>query len=321
MRKFSIKRSFGVELEISNIGQYIETKNCFNVKIDYIREIVSNNTIKKVVSSNEWSQSVNNDFWHIKYDATCGEFGKGQGLPRGWEVASFKASGYNDLLHIADMANVLAMYGLRVNSHCGLHIHIDVSDFDTDQVAILVARWIKAEYWMKQSVPKNRRNNKYCKFLTSKKKYELFKHYDPNNFWKIIKPTNFNPHENSQKKVALNLVNYTAFKESYFSLDLRPTIELRLPEGTLDGNDIINWVRLCLFFVEASKKSVMPLTLEPEIKITNALDFLGLNGTEAFKKETRNWFLNRIINMGQISFSKKVKKWLDVENEEKFDIS
>ena len=162
MRKFSIKRPFGVELEISNLGQWAGMPD-FTVKIAYIKDLIAFNTTRKVIAVDEWSQSVNSDYWHVKYDATCGEFGKGPNLPRGWEVASFKASGYNDLLHIADVANVLAANGLKVNDHCGLHIHADISDFDTDQAAILAARWIKAEYWMTQSVPKSRRRNKYCK--------------------------------------------------------------------------------------------------------------------------------------------------------------
>ena len=252
MRKFSIKRPFGVELEVSNLGRPPGTEIDFQISFDYVRDIVKTNTPRKVIAMNEWSQSVNNNYWHVKYDATCGELGKGTGHPRGWEVASFKASGYDDLLHIANMANILHTMGVRVNDHCGLHVHVDISDFTICQAAVLVARWIKAEYWMKQAVPKNRRRNKYCKFLTSKKKYDSSYQYTPEEFWYKIRPTNFCPHENAQKKVTLNMVNYAEFKAAGVYSTGRPTVELRLPEGTLNGQDIINWVVLFLYFVESS---------------------------------------------------------------------
>ena len=323
MRKFSIKRSFGVELEVSNLGNTIWSslgKTDFFVTLDYLENIVSLNTTRKVTAMNDWAQSINNDFWHIKYDATCGELGKGPGFPRGWEVASFKASSYEDLLHIADMSNILAKNGIRVNNYCGLHIHADIADFNTNQAAVLVARWIKAEQWIKQAVPKHRRRNKYCRFLTSKKKYQQDFYYKPEDFWKIIKPTNFNPHENGQKKVTLNLVNYTEFKAHSWHGINRPTIELRLPEGTLDGQEIIHWVIFYLYFIEMAKHANMPTNMQPEAKLENALCYLGLNGTAPFQRETRNWFLNRIINLGTPAFSNKVKKWLNAEEEEKLDI-
>ena len=217
------------------------------------------------------------------------------------------------------MANILHTMGVRVNDHCGLHVHVDISDFTICQAAVLVARWIKAEYWMKQAVPKNRRRNKYCKFLTSKKKYDSSYQYTPEEFWYKIRPTNFCPHENAQKKVTLNMVNYAEFKAAGVYSTGRPTVELRLPEGTLNGQDIINWVVLFLYFVESSKKAAMPANMQQEIELKKALGFLGLNGTEPLQKSTQNWFLDRIIKFGQTTFVKKVIKYIDIEKEEKLD--
>ena len=318
MRNFSIKRPFGVELEVSNLG--IKDNQKFDVDIAYLKNIVSKNTSKKVIAIDDWSQSVNNDYWHLKYDATCGEFGKGPGYPRGWEVASFKASGHDDLRHIAEVAGILSQKGIRVNDHCGLHVHADISDFSTDQASILAARWIKAEQWMKQSVPKSRRRNKYCKFLTSKKKYLLDYQYSPDEFWYLIRPINLGIHENAQKKVTLNFVNYVAYKQSIFSSsDYRPTVELRLPEGTLSPEDITQWVKLFLFLIESSKNASMPSTMAPEPSLNGALTYLGLRA-KGVEKETRDWFLNRIIKFGQLVYIKKVKQWLSIENEEEIDI-
>lgn len=309
MRKFPIKRHFGVELEVSNLG--IIDNTVFAVEIPYLKKIVSEHTTRKVVAIDEWSQSIDNYYWHIKYDATCGELGKGPGFPRGWEVASFKASGWYDLVHIADIADQLASHGIRVNRHCGLHIHADISDFNVNQAAVLAARWIKVEQWLKQAVPKSRRSNKYCKSLASRTKYKLDQKYTPLEFWEIIRPTNTNPHENAQKRVTLNFVNYVAALQAkeihYFGEPKRPTVELRLPEGTLDAESIIRWVQLLLLFVTTSKVASMPSNMAPEKDFSNVLAYLGLDSTD-WRGELREWFIKRINNYGQPAYLKKVKQ-------------
>ena len=92
-RQFSI-RPFGIELEVSNIGRLPGQDVDFPVKIAYIKEIVKRHTSQKVLAHDEWSQSINNDYWHIKYDATCGILGKGPGFPHGWDGSLLKNTGF-----------------------------------------------------------------------------------------------------------------------------------------------------------------------------------------------------------------------------------
>ena len=76
---------------------------------------------------------------------------------------------------------------------------------------------------------------------------------------------------------------------------------------------------LFLFLIESSKNASMPSTMAPEPSLNGALTYLGLRA-KGVEKETRDWFLNRIIKFGQLVYIKKVKQWLSIENEEEIDI-
>jgi len=114
-REFNSNRPFGVELEVSPdiypkaIGDILETYSHRPVKIS------------------TWKQTLNNRYWHVKTDSTCGYLGNG--LDFGYEIASYKASGYVDICHIAGIAERLSEHGISVNDNCGFHIHMDLSDF------------------------------------------------------------------------------------------------------------------------------------------------------------------------------------------------
>lgn len=297
-RCFGSKRNFGIELEIE--------KTRTQQQIQETIQTVSKKPIQTTGGS--WAQSNNNMFWHVKYDSTCGPLGKGKDNG-GWEIASFVASGYKDLLEIEAVTNALRESGCKVNKNCGLHIHADASDFSRDQISALTAYWIKVEGWLSQAVPANRVNNKYCKLISKVKKLKFEDSYDPVKLWNVVKPTNFSIHENDQKKMALNLVG-VAQKFHYdeagtsFPMEMRQTIELRMPEGTLDGNEVKNWVRLFLLFVETCKDKEMPSNLKPASTIEELLCVLGLADSDKFYllskglHETKTWLLKRVTSYG-----------------------
>jgi len=141
-KAFLATRRFGVEFEVSN-----------NVEKRYIRSLVANHSRKKVRSTG-YCQSVDNDYWHIKPDATCGVIGRF--YDRGWEVASPVCAGYRDALHIADVANGLRKGGVVANRNCGFHVHVDIHDFTPSQVGVLLAHWIQIEPYILASLPNSR---------------------------------------------------------------------------------------------------------------------------------------------------------------------
>lgn len=295
-RCFSSKRKFGIELEVE--------KNKTQEEIVGAIQDVATKTIQQ--TGGYWAQSTHNDYWHVKYDSTCGPKGKGKDNG-GWEIASFVASGYKDLLEIEKVANALAALGCNVNDNCGFHIHADLSDFTKEQVSIMVAYWLKVETWISQAVPSIRTESKYCKLISKAKakKIKTDMQYEPVKLWDIVKPTNFSVHDNNQKKMSLNMVGI-AQKMHYLDhgsgvpSGVRQTAELRLPEGTLDGTEVKNWVRLFILFVETCKSAKMPENVAPASSIEDLMKYLGFADPDKFYllskglHETKMWLLRRI---------------------------
>ena len=296
----------------------------------YIKDVIAKKSSRHVVVTEGvfgddcpgWAQTSQNDYWHVKYDSTCGPLGKKKDNG-GWEVASFIAQGQRDLWHIGTVADALREAGVEINNNCGLHIHAEVKDFVPEQVSVLVARWMRIEPWICQILPPHRRTNKYCRLLSKYFRYSISS--DAYGFWQNIKPSNLNVHENPQKKLAINLVNYAAAirgEAGHGGYDIsRKTVELRLPEGTLTSSEIINWGYLYLLFVDLCKNAAPPpnfgpVNLSPVSTLDDFLRYLGLESDhgvyllsdELF--ELKKWVLNRMVQWGTLKYAKEAKKKL-----------
>lgn len=332
-KKFNSKRRFGIELEVSSVQSCIVPRGSGgliwvdqlgnyhpSISKQYIGNVIATKSSHHVVitegsfgdNSPGWAQTSQNDYWHVKYDSTCGPLGKKKDCG-GWEVASFIAQGQQDLIHIGMVADALREAGVETNNNCGLHMHAEAKDFEPEQVAALVARWIKIEPWICQMLPPHRRKNKYCRLLGN-----YFKNREKSNasdYWNRIRPSNLSVHENSQKKLAINIVNYAAALKGDGYDTSRKTVELRMPEGTLIGSDIINWGYLYLLFVDLSKNAGMPTNFTPVTTLKEFLNYLGLEGKNVYLLseelfELKKWILNRMIQWGAPKYEKEAQKKL-----------
>lgn len=287
-KAFNSKRKFGVEFELSN-----------NVEGSQLQKILVKASPDRCVHvDNGWAQTNNgNDYWHIKRDSTCGPEGKTKELSLyGWEIASYVGKGISDILHMGKVVSSLKKEGAVINKHCGIHIHADASNLSVEQVGTIMAYWVKIERTMFQSCPSHRRRNKYCKSL--RRKVPVSSKLNPTQFWEKIRPQNLYVHENNDKKVSINSVGYTATQAGNHGY--KSTLELRMPEASLDKRDVINWIRLYLNFIETTKKAEMPLSRRVA-GVKDTLQILGLEGVQNFlilsagMYETKLWFLNRIV--------------------------
>ena len=281
------ERSFGIELEAHPV-----------ISIYKVADIIYKNS-KYAVKKTDWQQSYNNDFWHVKKDATCGG-----GHKDGWEIASFKASGSGDLLEICKIVKILRKSGLQCGEDCGFHVHVDISDFSQQQAAILLAHWIKIENVVLKSVPKHRINNKFCKIISKKIKNKKIK-YDPKVFWETYSPKNFSVHRNKDKKVTMNLVNYAKciyYNEIPSLRSKRKTVEFRFPDATFNEKDVENWVVFFVNFVENIKNKNMPENL---YCVKNKNQFFEISGLIT-NTDLCKWFLDRIEKFKSVSLKKSV---------------
>jgi hypothetical protein len=288
-QKLACKRFYGIEMEMGN-----------EVNIAHIRKIIEQNSMIPVKTC-AYRATINNSFWDVKHDGSCGKrtdkFGINEG---GYEVNSYKAYTAKDLAHICNVAKKLKQAGLIVNNNCGLHVHVDVSDFSEEQMGIFIFNWLKIEEIIFQSVPDIRKRSKYCcKNYYSRSLPFKDKPLDASQIWDYYRPKTTKLHDNMDRRLAVNFVNYYRFlKLKYFH---RPTVEFRFPEGTLISYHIKNWVKLFLHFVN----NVSRMKKVDEFKLaslTETLEILGLEGNEnnfsllsPSLHETKIWFLKRLI--------------------------
>jgi hypothetical protein len=289
--EFQIKRRYGIELETGG-----------EVSKEAIHSYIGNRFQQNSLIS-KYEMSEDPKRWHIKDDSSSGPAGK-KG-PKGVEIASFIGNDLKDLLHMAEVARSLSKLGCKINDNCGFHIHAEAVDISHQQMAIILAHWLKIENVLSMALPERRRDNFYCKPILSRcKAGEIIKEYadsywSANQIWYLLKPKNLGIFNNDDRKVSLNIVNYTRCKT--YDSEKRNTIELRWPEGTLDKDDVLNWVVLFLNFIDVCSMRQMPANLL-SADLMETLKILGLHHDnhkftifDCYLHKARIWFLNRII--------------------------
>jgi len=302
-KKFSSQRRFGIELEVGN-----------TISKTKIKTAIKSITDRPIVVT-QYQPSTDNNFWHVKNDATCGP--QGRFGPKGIEIASFVGRGIADLQHIAEVADKLSEIGCKVNNNCGLHIHADAIDLSKSQVGNIIAHWIKIEKCLQYSLPERRRANEYCKMISSQ---ILIPKYLPlltsaEKFYCLMSPSNIGYYDNQDRRVNLNIVNYT--RACTYESKVRKTLELRWAEGTLSSKDIKCWTRLFLFFIDTCKNRPFPANFDV-CNLSETLKYLGLghedNSFSIFSEglfETKIWLLQRFLEHSE-EFKKEASDILDL---------
>lgn len=273
-RELETDRRFGVEYEVAATLTKLQIQRTLE---DFESQQVKPREVKSTSGAKGWSETRRNNYWHVKYDSTCG-FG-GKGVDHGWEVASYIGRGYQDVQHIAEIATVLHDAGLQVNDNCGLHVHVEAADIEPLQMSHLLAWWLKTEDIIYALCDPYRRFNCYCRSLRSEMAARNVI-YDPlkiEHLWRFMQPYDLCIHENYDKKVSLNTVGYA--KGLLYPKHDRRTIEIRVPECQLNRTHAENWIRFSIHLVEQFyQANTLPSDLESTTSVTDFLTYLGLHG-------------------------------------------
>lgn len=285
-------RKFGVELEVSPTT----TKERIGMMLTEYESAHSARRVVVTEGKKGWAETRKNNYWHVKYDSTCGPMGKG--IDYGWEVASYVGHTAEDIDLVAGAAEHLHKWGLKTNKNCGLHVHIDVSDYDEYDMGVLLAYWVKIEPILYGICDQTRLANVYCAPLSRRLRRGDVVYESPVEFWNDIRPRNLKIHNNKDKRVSLNTINYVIgrYKPHYD----RKTVELRLPECRLDREHVANWVALIMNLVDWCSCREPPDNLEKS-SIVETMQILGIQGDSSvffFLDERlmrlKKWFLTKI---------------------------
>lgn len=187
----------------------------------------------------------NGTTWDVKTDGSCG-----------FEVASaalrLDDEGHNDELRAA--CATLTRIG-KVDRRCGLHVHVDVSDFDRATFQRLLALWWRYEPFFFSLVAPSRAQNNFCGVMRSSE-------------WTRNTGANWSPahaqdalQANSDATMQRALGRMGFWHGRYQSMNLTPyalggRVEFRLHHGTLDYAKIRNWTLWLTSLVNRAKRGL-----------------------------------------------------------------
>jgi hypothetical protein len=150
-------------------------------------------------------------------------------------------------------------YMPEVDDSCGVHIHFNALDFGYVELKNLLYVMKGIEHVIYKSLPNNRIANRYCKSIDSLNYSDLEKVDNMSSLHKLYynKIADTIPdshHYNGARYQGLNL-------HARFFLG---TIEFRYHEGTTNVDNIMSWINLCNWIVDASKMMSMEKKLSRE---------------------------------------------------------
>jgi hypothetical protein len=244
------------------------------------------NLVKKATGANAvihgWHHDHHNNCWILKPDSSCGI-----------EVCSPVSKGWLGVKNVCKTIETLAAdKKVAADTRCSFHVHIEVGDLRPEQLASVIAWWVKCEPVFMDSVPSKRKRNRYCQFMGLT---DIFDHdtiYSPETLIKRVGHT---------KYCSLNTFHKVKAH--------RDTIEFRIMENDCCVNAFMakNWIRLLIHFVERAAARPFPVPYEEGNRWSSWLwldpmDVFEVLGFRAGQyqlsdglAQTRDWFMQRLL--------------------------
>ena len=197
---------------------------------------------------------------------------------------------YNDIETLQKVVRALKKAGGKVNSSCGIHIHVDGANHTPQSLRNLMEFMVARQYLVNECLNNSSRTGQWCrpisaKLLNSVRKEKDLTRGSLEQIWYSSKNDIYSgridhSHYNETRYHGLNL-------HSYFS---KGTVEFRLFNSTLHAGKVKAYVQFCLalsgWAIEAEKKVVFH-SMEgytPDQKVTIMINVirnrLGLVGKE-----------------------------------------
>ena len=130
------------------------------------------------------------------------------------------------------------------NEKCGLHIHLGVRDFTDEELTDVYYIYQRIENYFKYYVSAKRLSNQYCKKMKKHKVDEFIKGgkkiRDTFDGDKVEYKESYKRFKGGERYCAVN----------FESVSQHETVEIRVMEGNLDKERIIEWLRLHLTIIE-----------------------------------------------------------------------
>lgn len=147
------------------------------------------------------------------------------------ELVSPILRGESGMAELEKVCTVMNQLGCQVNRSCGLHVHIDSRDLDTQQIKMVAKRYQKYQSSINSIMPNSRHDGQYCRQLCGQRIARMERchsKFDVSLAW--------------GKFHVVNLNNVSG----------RGSIEFRQHSGTTDYRKISGWINFLQQFVQKS---------------------------------------------------------------------
>lgn len=245
-------QAFGIELEFSGITRRRAAQAIAQVINGNANYTYEGGTYKKCTVKDSAGRK-----WMVEYDSSIYEIGDGEEC----EFVTPKCN-YEDIETIQKCIRALRKAGAKVNSSCGLHIHIDGANHNAKSLKNLVFTFRAKEDLIFKAVAPERKDNRYCKpiddsLVDSIKQIKKLDDFSMKDAWYATYRDNYyrdsTAHYHDSRYHALNL----------HSLWYRGTVEFRLFNSTLHAGEVRAYLNLCLAMsaaaINAKRASAEPL--------------------------------------------------------------
>jgi hypothetical protein len=248
----------------------------------------------------------------------CRSESYGHSVPTGWKITTDASVGYENgevvspilsgeqgLRDAAAITTALREAGCTVNTKCGFHVHVFGGDLTVDELRKVAVNFVHSETAFDAIMPPSRRRDSNNYVMSNRTGFGgTYENGAINAAIAAFERATTKP-ELIQVVSAANgrRVGGSRFRKLNFQSLLRqPTIEFRQHAGTVETDKVINWVRLCLAFVERSKVSRPRPRTSTAAHVESAelgalLKWLRLEPEACkFFRERRREFCQRAIN-------------------------
>ena len=204
-------RAFGTEIELTGITQAHAVRVLRLVGCD---------------AREEEYNHVTRTWWKIVPDGSVRD---------GFEVVSPILRGQRGVSEVMTVVTALDDAGGRVDRRCGLHVHLDGSGLELEQMRSVIRRYARYENEIDAFMPPSRRGdgNQYCHSMRP-----------------FVEQESFTRARSVRQLVQAQPDRY--YKVNLKSLEVHRTLEFRQHSGTLNAMKIQNWLTFIDAFVRES---------------------------------------------------------------------
>lgn len=176
--------------------------------------------------------------WRVVRDGSLRETGNLYPM----EAVSPILQGEAGITSLKEVMDKMKQLGCRINSSCGMHVHVGVRGMAPARVRKIAIAFLNAERHFDSLVPPSRRNNRYAQSnvarFSSTDRARLIGATSISTLANVINGGSSHEHYNQ----------YRYYKLNFQSFVHHGTIEFRQHAGTVESDKAVGWVRLLTGF-------------------------------------------------------------------------